>query len=87
LGDARLRTFGPPPWLLGAVVAGAVVVTGVVMGALVLAARVAWRALGIDDEDDDGESFADLMTPRCSPRMIVVPPRAGDQDEDGELAG
>jgi hypothetical protein len=91
LGDARLRTAGPSPWLLGAAVAAAVAVSSVVMGALVLTARVAGRALGFEDEDDADDSFADLMTPPRRPRMVVAARGEdsgdGDDDEGGELAG
>lgn len=93
LGDHRLSTVGPSPWLLGAAAAAALAVTSLLLGGIILALRAAWRALGIADEaDDDGDSFADLVAPKRAPRMVVFAP-AGEPDEpdepneDGELAG
>jgi hypothetical protein len=87
LGDHRLSAVGPSPWLLGAAVGAALAVTSVVLGGVILGLRAAWRALGIGDEtDDDSDSFADLVAPKRTPRVVVWP-QADDSDEDGELAG
>jgi hypothetical protein len=91
LGDARLSTVGPSPLLFAGTVAAAVAGTGLVAGALVLALRSAWRALGIgedEDEDDEELSFADLVPAQRRPRLVVRPPTVdGDARRDDELAG
>ncbi len=92
LGDRRLSAVGPSPWLLGGAVAAALAVTSLLLGGVMVAMRAAWRALGIAEEPDDGDSFADLVAPKRAPRMVVWPQAddpadTDDTDEDGELAG
>jgi hypothetical protein len=54
---------------------------------VILGLRAGWRALGIGDEpDDDSDTFADLVAPTRTPRLVVWP-QADDTDDDGELAG
>jgi hypothetical protein len=90
LGDARLSTVGPSPVLFAGAVAATVALTGLVTGALLLALRAVWRALGVgEDEDDDELSFADLVPVQRRPRLVV---RASDDGHDDgrssdELAG
>ena len=88
LGDNRLRTVGPSPWLFGAAVAGALAATGLVLAALMLGLRAAWGALA-GAEDDEPVSFEELLPRRRTPRLVVAAPSAEREDdgEGGELAG
>jgi hypothetical protein len=90
VGDARLHTVGPSPWLLGAAVAGAVAVASLVAGGLGVALSAVWRLVH-REQDDEAVSFDDLL-PRAkrTPRLVVLTPHAesaDDADSDGELAG
>jgi hypothetical protein len=93
LGDARLHTVGPSPWLLGAAVAGAVAVATLVIGGLGIGCGAVWRGVrGGDDNADDDESDFDDLLPRAKrkPRLVVLAPDqdgVAEPETDGELAG
>lgn len=95
LGDARLHTVGPSPWLLGAAVGGAVAAATLLAGGVGIGAAAVWRIVrrdhDDDDEYDDEGGFDDLLAPgKRRPRLVALTKPGHDRDDaesDGELAG
>jgi Family of unknown function (DUF6350) len=90
VGDARLHTVGPSPWLLGAAVTAAVAVATLLVSGVGIGVSATWHAVRRDDGDDDEVSFDDLLPPKKRTRLVVLARRADDADDaesDGELAG